>query len=70
MIQYLKDSERVIKVDTDLQKLTVCLVKGNQMLLRHDNGNTVLYNNVVSGSFEPATEEEFLIKKNEILSAI
>lgn len=70
MIQYLKDSDRVIKVDTETQSLTVCVVKGDQMLIRHDVSNSTLFNTVVSGSFVEATEQEYLDKKAQIISAI
>lgn len=70
MIQYLKDSDRVIKVDTETQSLTVCVVKGDQMLIRHDVNNSTLFNTVVSGSFVEATEQEYLDKKAQIISAI
>jgi hypothetical protein len=71
MIQYLKDSDRVIKLDDVTKNLTVCVVKNGQMLIRHDEGNTVLYDNILSqGPFVTATEEEYIAKKAEILSAI
>ncbi len=71
MIQYLKDSDRVIKLDDETKSLTVCLVKEGQMLIRHDVGNSTLYDNVLAqGPFITATEEEYIAKKAEILSAI
>ena len=70
MIQYLKDSDRVIKADSETQSLTVCVVKGDQMLIRHDIQNPTLFNSVVSGSFVEATEQEYLDKKAQIISAI
>lgn len=71
MIQYLKDSERVIKLDDVTKSITVCVVKSGQMLIRHDIGNSTLYDNVLAqGPFVTATEEEYLAKKAEILSAI
>ena len=70
MIQYLKDSDRVIKADSETQSLTVCMVKGDQMLIRHDVQNSTLYNSIISGSFVTATEQEYLDKKAQILSAI
>lgn len=71
MIQYLKDSDRVIKLDDQTKSLTVCMVKEGQMLIRHDGGNSTLYDNVLAqGPFVTATEEEYLAKKAEILSAI
>ena len=71
MIQYLKDSDRVIKLDDQTKNLTVCLVKGNQMLIRHEQGNPTLYDTILSqGPFLTATEEEYIAKKAEILSAI
>lgn len=70
MIQYLKDSDRVIKADSETQSLTVCMVKGDQMLIRHDVQNSTLYSSIISGSFVTATEQEYLDKKAQILSAI
>ena len=71
MIQYLKDSDRVIKLNDETKDLTVCLSKNGQILVRHESGNTTLYNNILTqGSFVTATEEEYLAKKDEILSAI
>jgi len=71
MIQYLKDSDRVIKLDDETKSLTVCMVKNDQILIRHDSGNSTLYDNVLAqGPFVTATEEEYLAKKAEILSAI
>lgn len=70
MIQYLKDSDRVIKADSETQSLTVCVVKEDQMLIRHDVQNSTLYNSIISGSFVTATEQEYLDKKAQILSAI
>lgn len=71
MIQYLKDSDRVIKLDDVTKTLTVCLVKNGQMLIRHEEGNSTLYDNVLTqGPFITATEEEYLTKKAEIISAI
>lgn len=70
MIQYLKDSDRVIKADSETQSLTVCMVKGDQMLIRHDIQNSTLYDSIINGNFTPATEQEYLDKKAQILSAI
>lgn len=70
MIQYLKDSDRVIKVDTEAQTVCVCLVKNDQMLLRKDTTNSVLYTAIENGTYEPATEQEYLDKKAQILLAI
>ena len=71
MIQYLKDSDRVIKLDDEIKSLTVCVVKNGQMLIRHDVDNTTLYDTILAeGPFVTATEEEYLAKKAEILSAI
>jgi hypothetical protein len=71
MIQYLKDSDRVIKLDDVTKDLTVCLVRNDQMLIRHEVGNPTLYDNILTqGPFITATEEEYLAKKAEILSAI
>jgi hypothetical protein len=71
MIQYLKDSDRVIKLNDETKDLTVCLSKNGQMLIRHESGNPTLYDNVLTqGPFLTATEEEYLAKKAEILSAI
>ena len=46
MIQYLKDSDRVIKLDDVTKDLTVCLVRNDQMLIRHEVGNPTLYDNI------------------------
>ena len=71
MIQYLKDSDRVIKLDDETKSLTVCVVKNGQMLIRHDASNATLYDNILTqGAFVTATEEEYLAKKAEILAAI
>ena len=71
MIQYLKDSDRVIKLNDETKALTVCVVKDGQMLIRHDVSNTTLYDNILTqGPFITATEEEYLAKKAEILAAI
>lgn len=71
MIQYLKDSNRVIKLDDETKDLTVCTVTGGEMLIRHDKGNAALYDTLLTqGPFITATEEEFTAKKAEILLAI
>jgi hypothetical protein len=71
MIQYLKDSDRVIKLNDETKDLTVCVVKNGQMLIRHDVDNTTLYDSILAeGPFVTATEEEYLAKKAEILAAI
>ena len=71
MIQYLKDSNRVIKLDDITKNLTVCVVMNGQMLIRHEEGNSTLYDTILSqGPFITATEEEYIAKKAEILSAI
>ncbi len=70
MIQYLKDSDRVVKVDTEKQSFTACIIKGDQMLIRHDIQNSTSIDNIVNGNLIAATEEEFLAKKAQILSAI
>jgi hypothetical protein len=71
MIQYLKDSNRVIKLDDETKDLTVWLSLDGKILVRHESGNSALYDNVLTqGPFVTATEEEYLAKKAEILSAI
>jgi hypothetical protein len=71
MIQYLKDSNRVIKLDDETKDLTVWLSLDGKILVRHESGNSALYDSVLSqGPFVTATEEEYLAKKAEILSAI
>jgi hypothetical protein len=75
MIKYIKDSDRVIKLDDETQSLSVCLVKGTQLLMRNESNNPVLYNEVANvkyadGVFVDATEQEYLDKKAEILAAL
>ena len=70
MIQYLKDSDRIIKIDTTEQTVCVCMVKNNQMLLRKDSTTSALYNTIQNNTYEPATEQEYLDKKAQIISAI
>ena len=71
MIQYLKDSDRVIKLNDETKTVIVCLVKNGQMLIRHDVSNTTLYDSILTqGPFLTATEEEYLTKKAEILAAL
>ena len=48
MIKYIKDSDRVIKLDDETQSLSVCLVKGTQLLMRNESNNPVLYNEVAN----------------------
>jgi hypothetical protein len=45
--------------------------KNGQILVRHESGNSTLHDKVLAqGPFVTATEEEYLAKKAEILSAI
>jgi hypothetical protein len=70
MIQYLKNSEKVIKLDDETQSTTVCVNTGGQMLIKHDTGNSTLYDAILTqGPYITITEEEYLTKKAEILLA-
>lgn len=75
MIKYIKDSDRVIKLDSEAQSLAVCYKKDTQVLIRKEINNPVLYNEVANvkyadGVFVDATEQEYLDKKADILATI
>jgi hypothetical protein len=75
MIKYLKNDNSVIKVDTEIETLTFCIIKENLHIIRCDSGDTLLYNNITvtrynEGKYVDATEEEFLSYRTQCLNIL